>query len=91
MEDRDTIVEPVTERALGAVLTRTELTQALATLTAEQRTVVTLRFLEFRNIAETALLVGKSEDAVKKLQARGLLALRRALAWEGTPRADRAA
>jgi RNA polymerase sigma-70 factor (ECF subfamily) len=91
IEDGDTVVEPAAERAFGAVLTRAELTQAFTSLTAEQRTVVTLRFLQGLNIAETAALVGKSEDAVKKLQARGLAALRRALTWQGATREDLAA
>jgi RNA polymerase sigma-70 factor (ECF subfamily) len=91
IDDGDTVVEPAAERAFGAVLTRAELTQAFTSLTAEQRTVVTLRFLQGLNIAETAALVGKSEDAVKKLQARGLAALRRALTWQGATREDLAA
>jgi len=49
----------------------------LAQLTPEQRQVVTLRFLEGKSLAETAELVGRNEDAVKKLQARGLASLRR--------------
>jgi len=46
-------------------------------LTPEQREVIVLRFLEGKSLAETASLVGRNEDAVKKLQARGLAALRR--------------
>ena len=38
-----------------------------------------LRFLQGLNVLETARVIGKSEDAVKKLQSRGLLALRRVL------------
>jgi RNA polymerase sigma-70 factor (ECF subfamily) len=51
----------------------------LARLTHEQRQVVVLRFLEGKSIAETAALVGRNEDAVKKLQARGLASLRRGI------------
>jgi RNA polymerase sigma-70 factor (ECF subfamily) len=51
----------------------------LARLTAEQRQVIVLRFLEGRSLAETASLVGRNEDAVKKLQARGLASLRRGI------------
>ena len=49
----------------------------LARLTNEQRQVIMLRFLEGKSLAETAALVGRNEDAVKKLQARGLASLRR--------------
>ena len=38
-----------------------------------------LRFLQGRSVIETALAVGKGTDAEKKLQARGLLLLRRLL------------
>jgi RNA polymerase sigma-70 factor (ECF subfamily) len=71
------------ERDLAGVLDRRELAEALATLSAEQRRVVTLRFLDGLPTAETARVVGKTQDAVKKLQARGLAALRRALGPEG--------
>jgi len=43
----------------------------------EQRQVIVLRFLEGRSLAETAAIAGRNEDAVKKLQARGLASLRR--------------
>src|SRR5579859_3875940 len=51
----------------------------LTRLTPEQREVIVLRFLEGKTLAETAALVGRNEDAVKKLQARGLAALRRGI------------
>jgi RNA polymerase sigma-70 factor (ECF subfamily) len=49
----------------------------LARLTPEQRQVIVLRFLEGKSLAETAAIVHRNEDAVKKLQARGLASLRR--------------
>lgn len=67
------------ERSLDQALTSNELTKALQRLTDDQRRVIVLRFLQGMNIAETASIIGKSEDAVKKLQSRGLLALRRVL------------
>jgi RNA polymerase sigma-70 factor (ECF subfamily) len=91
LDDGDHLVAPGAEDALGEALTRHEITRALNALTAEQRSVVTLRFLQGLNIVETAARVGRSEDAVKKLQARGLAALRRALTWQGTTRAELAA
>jgi RNA polymerase sigma-70 factor, ECF subfamily len=51
----------------------------LTRLTNEQRQVIVLRFLEGKSLAETAAAVGRNEDAVKKLQARGLASLRRGL------------
>lgn len=55
----------------------TEIKAGLARLTPEQRQVIELRFLDGRSLAETAVIVGRNEDAVKKLQARGLASLRR--------------
>ena len=51
----------------------------LSRLTPEQRQVIMLRFLEGKSLAETAAVVGRNEDAVKKLQARGLASLRRGM------------
>jgi RNA polymerase sigma-70 factor, ECF subfamily len=51
----------------------------LARLTPEQRQVIVLRFLQGKSLAETAAAVGRNEDAVKKLQARGLASLRRGM------------
>jgi RNA polymerase sigma-70 factor, ECF subfamily len=65
--------------AFEGVLTHVELAKALGQLTELQRQVVTLRFLQGMSIAQTVAVVGASEDGVKKLQARGLAALRRAL------------
>ncbi len=52
---------------------------ALAQLEPSQSEVVTLRFLLGLSLQETAVVVGKSEAAIKSLQHRGLGALRRAL------------
>ena len=56
-----------------------EITRGLMRLTAEQRQVIQLRFLEGKSLAETAAAVQRNEEAVKKLQARGLAALRRGI------------
>ena len=56
---------------------------ALARLTADQRRVLELRFLDDLRMAEVAAIMGKTEDGVKKLQARGLAALRRILVAQG--------
>jgi RNA polymerase sigma-70 factor (ECF subfamily) len=63
----------------GQVLDRQAIEPALARLTPEQRQTVELRFLSGLNVAETAAAMGRSEDAIKKLQARALVNLRRSL------------
>jgi len=52
---------------------------ALGSLTEEQAQVITLRFLEDLSIAETAEIMGKTEGAIKALQYRAVLALRRVM------------
>jgi len=52
---------------------------ALRCLTAEQRQVLVLRFLENLSIEETALAINKPESAVKSLQHRALATLHRLL------------
>jgi RNA polymerase sigma-70 factor (ECF subfamily) len=70
------------EAALEQSLTHTELLKALATLKSEQSDVIILRFVLGQPIAQVAQVLGKSEDAIKGLQRRSLLALREALSNE---------
>jgi RNA polymerase sigma-70 factor (ECF subfamily) len=56
-----------------------QIKRGLGRLTPEQRQVIILRFLEGKSLAETAAIVKRNEDAVKKLQARGLASLRRGI------------
>lgn len=79
IEDCYNLAEVRAEKTLDQTLTHSELTRALERLTEDQRRVIVLRFLQGMNIAETAEAIGKTEDAIKKLQARGLMALRRVL------------
>jgi len=65
--------------ALGAHLEREDLRSALTELTDEQQQVVLLRFVEERSLGEVALLLAKSEGAVKQLQHRALRTLGRLL------------
>jgi RNA polymerase sigma-70 factor (ECF subfamily) len=52
-------------------------------LTEDQRDVLVMRFVANMPIAQVAQTLHKSEDAVKGLQRRGLLALREILVeWE---------
>jgi len=56
--------------------------RALAELDQTQRDVLALRFLSELSLKETALALGKTEDAIKALQRRGLAALRLTLAQD---------
>jgi len=58
---------------------REDIRIAMEALTEDQQMVVTLRFLLDRSIAETAVAMSRSEDAVKLLQRRALAALQRQL------------
>ena len=60
-------------------LNRARLHAALTSLTDEQAQVITLRFLEELSIAETAEVMGKTEGAIKALQYRAILALKKVL------------
>lgn len=62
-----------------ASLDRENLRAALSRLTEEQAQVITLRFLEDLSIAETATIMEKTEGAIKALQYRAVLALRRVM------------
>jgi len=64
-------------------LTVTKLNSALAHLPENQREVIILRFGVALPLADVAMMLHKSEDAVKGLQRRALTALREILTeWE---------
>lgn len=58
---------------------RQDLARAMHQLTEDQQTVLSLRFLLDKSVAETAGLMNRSEDAVKTLQRRALAAMQRAM------------
>ena len=60
-----------------AALQREELRQAVATLTEEQQHVIALRFGQNMPLQQIAKMMGKTEGAVKQLQARAIAALAR--------------
>ena len=78
--------ETIASRADGpaelaeAALARADLRQAMDGLTEEQQHVLALRFDREMPIQEVARAIGKSEGAVKQLQARAIAALARKLA-----------
>jgi RNA polymerase sigma-70 factor (ECF subfamily) len=76
----ETEIDPVS--AVEQKLTLEETYRALSTLEDSQRDVLVLRFLSGLSLKETALALGKTEDAVKALQRRGLMALRLRLGWK---------
>jgi RNA polymerase sigma-70 factor (ECF subfamily) len=79
IDECDQLPEERAERRLELVLTRSELANAMPCLTEVQRKVLGLRFGQGMSMLEISQIIGRSEDAVKKLQARGLQALKRAL------------
>jgi RNA polymerase sigma-70 factor (ECF subfamily) len=70
----DTQDEPAEQAELH--LDSVELARAISRLEETQRDVILLRFIESLPIAETAIALHKTEDAVKALQRRGLKQLR---------------
>src|SRR5689334_10082329 len=80
LDDVAEVAERHAPAAYGRVLDQQSLEPALARLTPEQRQAVEFRFLEGFSVAETAAAMSRSDEAVKKLQARALANLRRHLA-----------
>jgi RNA polymerase sigma-70 factor (ECF subfamily) len=71
--------------AVERSLTSESLHRALMELRADQRDVVVLRFIVNMPIAEVARALNRSEDAIKGLQRRGLVALRALLTDSEVP------
>ncbi len=71
------------EAPVETKLTQERLQQAIPKLTDDQQQVIILRFIEGLSHAETARILGKSEGAIKSLQRRGLVSLRRILEGGG--------
>jgi len=67
------------EEAAEASLVRADLRRAMAGLTDEQQDVLALRFGHEMPIQEVARTLGKTEGAIKQLQARAIAALARKL------------
>jgi RNA polymerase sigma-70 factor (ECF subfamily) len=66
--------------AAEVTLAREELRRAMADLTEEQQSVIALRFGDELPIQEVARTLGKTEGAIKQLQARAIAALARSMA-----------
>ena len=76
------------ENEVLAHLRDTRLFEAIKTLKPEQAECVVLRFMQGMSLAETALVIGKSEGAVKQLQLRAMRALHRKLGGRDAVRLD---
>jgi RNA polymerase sigma-70 factor (ECF subfamily) len=82
--EENQLVEPeALHTTVENALTGQKLRRALDHLSADQRDVIILRFVLGMPIADAARAINRSQDAVKALQRRGLLALRDLLiTWE---------
>jgi RNA polymerase sigma-70 factor (ECF subfamily) len=81
MIDADRRVEGPESEVLSR-LRDTRLFEAIKKLKPEQAECVVLRFMHGMSLAETALVVGKSEGAIKQLQLRAVRSLHRELGGE---------
>ena len=76
-------MSPVEADAAEAVDLHHDLNTAMQALTEDQQAVLHQRFILDRSVAETAVALKRSEDAVKNLQRRALAAMARALTGAG--------
>lgn len=79
----DDTMSPSLADTASAVDLHHDLALAMRELTEDQQAVLHQRFILDRSVAETALALDRSEDAVKNLQRRALAAMARALAPTG--------
>jgi RNA polymerase sigma-70 factor (ECF subfamily) len=84
-DELDEGLAPTGRDESGAADLRNDLQQAMEGLTEDQQTVLALRFLLDRSVAETAAVMERSEDAVKNLQRRALAAMQRSMLASGYP------
>ncbi|MBO1751820.1 sigma-70 family RNA polymerase sigma factor [Actinotalea sp. BY-33] len=83
--EEDTRTTPSAEDGALGNLGEERVHALLATLTDEQREVMTLRIVADLTVEQVAEVVGRRTGAVKALQRRALASLRRALEAEGVP------
>jgi RNA polymerase sigma-70 factor (ECF subfamily) len=69
-----------------AEIGREHVLELLGALSADQRDVLLLRILGDLSLEQVAEALGKRTGAVKQLQRRGLIAVRKALAEKGVTR-----
>lgn len=73
---RDVVVESVPDHPAPEVAPPLDLAAALATLPAQQRAVIALRFVDDRSVAETAEVLGIAEGTVKSHTSKAITTLR---------------
>jgi RNA polymerase sigma-70 factor (ECF subfamily) len=78
-DDAPEIGVPDTALDFEVRLAAESVVRAAQGLTEDQQQVIALRFVAGLTLAETAEILGRSDDAVKKLQRRALSSLRRFL------------
>jgi RNA polymerase sigma-70 factor (ECF subfamily) len=79
LDERLVAAAESTSLRIETLLTQEQLRTAIQTLTEEQQQVVVLKFVEDLSNAEVAEILGKTEGAIKALQHRALVTLRRVL------------
>jgi RNA polymerase sigma-70 factor, ECF subfamily len=79
LEDEEPLAKMAVSLDVSWILNRKVLNDALGLLTPEQRKVIVLRLIQSRSVAETAGVLGRSEEAIKQLQRRALATLERIL------------
>lgn len=70
------------EQILQDMMTMERVREAISQLTEAQQTVIILRFIEGYSTADVAATMGKRPGAIRGLQFRGLVALRKILGVE---------
>ena len=76
-------VTPVQPDEAPAVDLKQDISSAMSNLTEDQQEVLSLRFLLDKSVADTAVVMERSEDAIKNLQRRALAAMQRAMMQPG--------
>ena len=83
LEETTPMSSESTESTIDNLLDSQALQNAIRTLSEDQAEVILLRFINNLSISDTASAMGRSETAIKALQRRALLALRKVFAeWE---------
>ncbi len=72
------------EQILQSMMAMEQVRAAISQLTEEQQTVIILRFIEGYSTADIAEMMEKRRGAIRGLQFRGLIALRKILGVEET-------
>ena len=76
-------VHPDDDEKLDIKIAFKNISKAMQSLTAEQKQIITLKFIEELTNKEIAFVMNKQEDAVRALQCRALKELRRKLKDKG--------